>query len=217
MKKFILLFSLVIFLHSCQQTELQFSCDPVINAYVTENSEELAQLTVHEITVYELPLQRAIFASWSAEKKRNAWLEKFRYVLENEPLTEAEANHVQALIEHLAPGYFKEGITRQEKKARYVFADGWINYANTKIGWSVEYIGFMVYRLYTSPAQLEAEILTENSLHNNIQTDSEAGNCDCSASSDFCGYLSDCGSGECTTTSGGCGWIWGAPCNGICY
>ncbi len=214
MKKLILPFLLVIFLYSCQQTELQFSCDPVIDVYVTENSEELAELTIYETIVYELPLQRAIFASWSAEKKRSAWLEKFRYVLENEPLTEAEASHVQALVDHLVPGYFEETTIQQEREARHTFAEEWIKYAFMDLGWDESYIGFMVYRLYTSPAQLEAEEYRLGELQSGVGTNSE-NPCGCNTSDDFCGY-SICSSGNCNTTSSGCGWFFMDPCNGYC-
>ncbi len=214
MKKFIFLLSLFPLLYSCQQTELQFSCDPVIDAYVTENIEELAQLTIYEVTVYELPLQRAIFATWSAEKKRNAWLEKLQYVLENEPLTEAETRHVQALVDHLVPGYFGEEVTRQEKEVRYAFADKWINYAFTELGWPDEYIGFMVYRLYTSPAQLEAEVSGLEELNSTVSSDSEDP-CGCNTSDDYCRY-NTCKSSDCKTTSTGCGFLGMDSCNGYC-
>jgi len=214
MKKLILPFILVIFLYSCQQTELQFSCDPVIDAYVTENSEELAQLTIYETTVYELPLQRAIFASWSAEKKRSAWLEKFRYVLENEPLTEAEANHVQALVEHLVPGYFEETVIQQEWEARHTFAEKWIKYASTELGWANNYIGFMVYRLYTSPSQLEAETFGLADLDSYTATNTEY-SCECNTSDDYCQYA-NCRYSGCSSSATGCGFLGMASCNGSC-
>ncbi len=90
MKKlfFILLFPLILF--SCQQTELQFSCDPAIDAYVAGNLKSLSLLTFSELADYELPLQRAIFNSWDAEKKRNAWIDKLYFVLENESFAEDE-------------------------------------------------------------------------------------------------------------------------------
>lgn len=214
MKRFIFFSFSLLFLYSCQQTELQFSCDPVIDAYVAENKEELALLTIQEVTVYELQLQRAIFASWSAEKKRNAWLEKLQNVLENEPLTEAETRHVQALVEHLVPGYFEEYSIEQEKDSRYAFAQEWIRYAATELGWPDRYIGFMVYRLYTSPAQLEAEISELEELRAAVSSSSEDP-CGCNTSEDFCGYRT-CQSADCNTSSTGCGWFGMYSCNGYC-
>ena len=41
MKKISLTAIISVVLLSCQQSELQFSCDPIINQYVTENREEL--------------------------------------------------------------------------------------------------------------------------------------------------------------------------------
>lgn len=214
MKRFTFLFTLVVLLYSCQQTELQFSCDPLINAYVTENSDELAELTIYEITVYELPLQRAIFASWSAEKKRSAWLEKFRYVQENESLTEAESSHIQAIIEHLVPGYFEETIIRQEWEARHTFAEEWIKYASTELGWANNYIGFMIYRLYTSHSQLEAETFGLTELESYTATNTEYP-CECNTSDDYCQHAT-CKSSECKSSATGCGFLGMDSCDGSC-
>ena len=63
MKKFCFIFLLATLLFSCQKSELEFSCDPVINAFVSENLEELSQITVNELTSYEPELQRAVFNS----------------------------------------------------------------------------------------------------------------------------------------------------------
>ena len=214
MKKIIPFLFTVLFLYSCQQTELQFSCDPVIDAYVTENRDELAQLTVHEVTVYELPLQRAIFASWSAEKKRNVWLDKLHYVMENEPLIEAEIGHIQDLIDHVVPGYFEESTVEQEKSERYAFAEKWQHYASIVLGWPESYIGFLVFRLYTSPSQITAEKDLLEAIKMSVVTDTEL-NCDCNGTDDFC-QNADCGSGECSSTQFGCGWLFMDSCNGIC-
>jgi len=47
-KPVLILLSLFGLFHSCQETELEFSCDPVIDSFVLENQEELSQITVVE-------------------------------------------------------------------------------------------------------------------------------------------------------------------------
>ncbi len=217
MKKlfFILLFPFILF--SCQQTELQFSCDPTIDAYVAGNLKSLSLLTFSELADYKLPLQRAIFNSWDAEKKRNAWIDKLYFVLENESFTEDEVMHVQELIDHIYPGYFLEEILQQEKENRSRFAADWIAVASDKLGWPEQYIAFMVYRLYASFSEMEAELSMLNDLQGNVTTNSETGSCGCSTSTDYCGFSMMCESGECTASTTGCGWLFGSPCDGLCY
>jgi len=70
----VVLFSIVLF--SCQQTDLEYSCDPVINKFVIENKAEFSQISVAQLTTIEPALQKAVFRSWTPEKKRNAWIEK---------------------------------------------------------------------------------------------------------------------------------------------
>ena len=67
MKRFYILLLLGILLFSCGQSELEFSCDPVINAFVSENREELSRITVNELTSYETELQRAVFTCLAHE------------------------------------------------------------------------------------------------------------------------------------------------------
>jgi hypothetical protein len=216
MKKllFILLFHMVLF--SCRQAELQFSCDPAIDAYVAGNLKSLSLLTFSELAGYKLPLQRAIFNSWDAEKKRNAWIDKLYFVLENEPFSEAEVLHVQELIDHIYPGYFLKENLEQEKEYRSRFAADWIAVARDNLEWPEQYVAFIVYRLYASFSEMEAEMSMLHGLHGSVTTNSETGSCDCSTSSDYCG-LSMCESGECTASPTGCGWLFSRPCDGLCY
>jgi hypothetical protein len=217
MKKLSLLLLLLLFLFSCQKTELQFSCDPEIDAFVTGNLKSLSVLNFSELSDYKLPLQRAIFNSWNAEKKRDAWIDKLYFVLENESFSEAEAMHLQELIDHIYPGYFLEEALQQEKENRSRFAADWIAFASDKLEWPEQYIAFMVYRLYGTFSEMEAELSMLRGLEGAVTTNSESGGCGCSTSSDYCGTSSDCSSGECSSSPTGCGWLFNKPCDGLCY
>lgn len=106
MKKLCLIFLLAALLFSCQKFELEFSCDPIINAFVSENREMLSRITINELTSYEIKLQKAVFNSWDYRKKRSTWIDKLRFILSNENLTKAETNHIQNLINHIEDEYF---------------------------------------------------------------------------------------------------------------
>jgi hypothetical protein len=214
-KKFCLILLPAALFFSCQKSEPEFSCDPVINAFVSENREELSQITVIELTSYETELQRAVFNSWDYRKKRNAWIDKFRFVLADENLTIAEIAHIQNLINHIEEDYFLDENIQHNAEARSQFASCWISSATKDLGWSGQFIAFMVYRLYTNQSQFEAELSELNTLNTSVVTNSE-GSCNCSVSADFCGNVR-CFSGGCSASSSGCGWLWSMPCDGNCY
>lgn len=208
----IVFFSIVLF--SCQQTELEYSCDPVINKFVIEKKAEFSQISVTELTTYEVALQKAVFRSWNPEKKRDAWLDKLHQVLCSISLTKAETDHIQKLIDHLEVGYFLDENIQKNDISRTKFAGEWLNYAIKDLGWSEQFISFMVYRLYTNQSQFDAELTVLKSINVGTSTNSESGSCNCNTSSDFCSG-SACHSSGCSTSSG-CGWLWSGSCDGSC-
>lgn len=208
----IVFFSLVLF--SCQQTELEYSCDPVINKFVIENKAEFSQISATELASYEVSLQKAVFRSWDPEKKRDAWLDKLHQVLYSIPLSTAESDHIQRLIDHLEVGYFLDENIQKNKISREKFANEWQNYATKDLGWSEQFISFIVYRLYTNQSQFDAELSVLKSINVGVTTNSESGSCNCNTSVDFCSG-SPCHSNGCSTSSG-CGWLWSDSCNGSC-
>ena len=214
MKRILTIVLLTIVLYSCQQTELEYSCDPELNKFVLENKVEFSQIAVSELATYDVALQRAIFRSWDAEKKRSAWLAKLYQVLGSISFSKAESDHIQKLIDHLDVGYFINENIQKNLEIRTKFANEWLNYASKDLGWSEEFISFLVYRLYTNQSQLDAELNVFKSITTQTTTNSESGSCNCNTSADFCSG-SACRSNGCSTGSG-CGWMWSSPCNGNC-
>lgn len=213
MKKFLVIGVLLVSLFSCQQSSLEFSCDPVINDFVVKNREGLSKITILELTTYDYHLQKAVFNSWDYQKMRSAWIDKLQYVLGHKSLTEPESAHIQKLIESIDEDYFlKENIAKNQK-IRSQFAAQWINYAINELGWTNRFVAFMVFRLYTEQSQLDSELSSLKSIESVNNTNSES--CDCTVSFDFCGS-SICRSSGCSVSSG-CGWLFSMPCDGNCY
>lgn len=215
MRKILFLGLLVFFTFSCQQSEFEYSCDPVINKFVADNKEALSTITVLELSSYDFQLQKAIFSSWDYGKKRSAWVEKLQYVLVHIPFTETEKDHIQTLIDHLDEDYFLKENLDKNLEIRSQFASQWINFAVTNLGWSDQFIAFMVYRLYTAQSQFDSELSVLKSMSTINSTNSE-GDCNCNVSADFCGAYFDCHSGGCSISTG-CGWLLSMPCDGRCY
>jgi len=214
MKKVLVYVFTLVFLLSCQKSELEFSCNPVINAFVSEHREELSGITANELASYDLQLQKAIFNSWDYQKKRNAWIDKFNYVLIHIPFTESEKAHIQTLIGQINEDYFLKENIEKNLEIRSRFAAEWINYSINELGWSKQFIAFMVYRLYTDQTKFNSELSMLRSIGTTTKADSE-GDCDCNVSYDFCGN-SNCFSRGCTISTG-CGWLWSMTCDGCCY
>jgi hypothetical protein len=215
MKKIFSIVLLSLLLFSCQQTEFEYSCDPVINKFILENKAEFSQISVTELATYEVALQKAVFLSWEPEKKRNAWLDKLNYILCSIPLSQAESAHIQKLINHLEVGYFLDENINNCDITRAKFASEWLNYASKDLGWSEHFIAFMVYRLYINQSQFDAELSALKAITIGTSTDSESGSCNCNTSTDYCSE-SACHSSGCSIGSG-CGWLWSESCNGSCY
>lgn len=214
MKRLVIFELILLFLFSCQKSELEFSCDPNINKFIIDNREKLSTMTIQELGSYDLQVQKAIFTSWDYRKKRSAWVDKLMYIKVNIPFNEIERSHIQILIDHINEDYFlKENLDRISE-FRFQFASQWISYAINNLGWSNQFIAFMAYRLYTDQSQLESELSSLKSISTTNSTNSE-GDCNCNVSYDFCGDT-NCQSGGCSITSG-CGWLWTMPCDGRCY
>jgi hypothetical protein len=209
-----LLSSIILF--SCDKDEIrEFSCDPSIDEFVKENSLELSGIGIFELAIYDIEVQRAIFRSWDYQKKREAWIEKLLFVMENEGFTTAESSHVQDMINHITDDYFLSETNANNPGARSRFAGDWIDYASKELLWPGSYIAFIVYRLYTDESQLEEELSSLKSLQLKAMIDSEAGDCNCNTSSDYCNGI--CYKRDCTILTSGCGWLWSMECDGNCY
>ena len=213
MKSFSLFLLAIVVLSSCQQMEPEFSCDPVIDNFVREKKAELASLSLDQFLCYDFALQKAIFNSWDAWKKRDVWIEKLERVVEKGSFTPGEVEHIQQLIEHIHSDFFVLEKLENEKEVRTQFAKQWIVEAIKNFGWTDKYIAFIVYRLYTDEYQFEHELSELESLVKSVSTNTE---CNCSQSADFCGFTGGCISSNCISATG-CGWLWSSNCDGTCF
>ena len=202
----------ILLLISCNQEVPLYSCDPVINEYVTNNKEELTTLTVKDLSSADLQFQQAVFRSYSPEKKREIWIQKINSLLENEEYCEDEYAHIKKILNHLSSDYFTPERLNSNADQRSQFASEWINYAKKNLGWTDKQVAFVVYRIYTSQTQFELELKALAAIQQQSTSNSE-GSCDCNISENYC--PSNCRSGKCNITSG-CGWLWSGSCNGTC-
>ncbi|MFP4366231.1 MAG: hypothetical protein ACLFQA_03965, partial [Bacteroidales bacterium] len=129
-----LLFISSIILISCEKDQIrEFSCDPSIDEYVKENRLKLSATGIFELASYDIEVQRAVFRSWDYEIKREVWIEKLLFVMDNEGFTTPEAKHVQDLIDHITGDYFIDEPTLDNPGVRSRFAGEWIDYASKEL------------------------------------------------------------------------------------
>jgi len=210
----------IFFLASCMQEKVNFSCDPVLNEYVSTHQEALAQLSFHELVSSDLEFQQAVFRSYNPAKQRDLWLKKIQYLLDNEKYSADEYAHVKSLLDHLHENYFAKENLKSEASNRSRFKTNWIDVAKNKFGWTNRYISFVVYSLYTNQDQFELGVhaLSSGVSVNNTgvsvnKINPTAKICSCSTNSSFCDMA--CSPNGCQKSTG-CGWFWSETCDGNC-
>lgn len=213
MKTFYSTIFCALFLASCTLNKADFSCDPVLNEYVSSHQEALAQLTLSDLVTSDLVYQQAVFRSYDPAKKREIWMQKIQFLLTNEKYSEAEFIHVKSLLDHLNENYFTTENLEVEAGKRFQFKTDWINHAKNGLGWTNRYIAFVVYSLYTTQDQFDLELNALNSTPTQDKVNPGPGSCSCDTSASFCD--TGCRPGNCQPTTG-CGWLWSGSCDGVC-
>ena len=194
---------------------MQYSCDPVLNEIVTAHIDEYVKYSVTELTTNYLPVQQAIFRTYTPEKRRELWLEKINYLLANESYTTEEYSHVYKLIGRLSENCFNTDTLKATAQQRAQLNTAWISYAKETLGWTDRYIAFVVYRLYTKQSQFDSESAL-HLLESRATADGEGTEIDtCSCAGNECGYGAMCETGNCNTVSG-CGFFMTENCTGLC-
>lgn len=212
MKRIWFVITLILITASCKQNETVFSCDPVLNKYISTHVRQLKSLSLNDLVSSNLAYQQAVFRSYDALKKRETWMQRIQLLLDTQGYTEAEYAHVSSLLSHLDENFFVTERLESEVNERRKFSSDWISTAKNTLGWSDKDVAFVVYRLYTDKAQFDSEIATLRPSSATVIDPN--GNCTCSTSSSFCADLM-CVSGGCQLTTG-CGWLWSETCDGTC-
>lgn len=208
---FALVLSLILF--SCEKDELKFSCNPDIDAIVKSGIVEFSEIKLTEFLEYDIDLQKAIFRSFSADKKRDFWLEKLDSIVVNNKFKTEEIEHINKLVGHISVNYFTTNVDSLEFSQKKKFETEWSAYAKDVLAWDESKIHFIVNSLCITETQYNQIMLELKE----IIIDSISQDCTCSTESDYCSdFGGHCSSASCNITSSGCGWLWSYSCNGAC-
>lgn len=201
---------------NCKKTEIVYSCDPQINTIVKSGVNEFSQISLKEFLEYDFELQKAIYRSFSNEKKINFWSEKLDSVITNYIGSKEEIDHIEKLKTSIITQVSFDSDLNSEKYIKQLkFIDDWLKYAREYIGWSNNKIHFIAYSLCITESQYTQFI--EDFQNSVLSPPTNA--CRCSLESDDCGTLSSggpCISSSCVQSASGCGFLWLFACDGYC-
>lgn len=135
MKKLIICFLGIFFLAGCSQEEACYSCDENVDAYVKENLEAIQQMNRADIIKYPNEMQRAMYRSLSAEKKKEIWQDKFLQ-LNSLDLSDGERELMKKFQEFVNTANFSVGITDKER----TYLESLREEGFTKFGWTQRFV-----------------------------------------------------------------------------
>lgn len=214
--RLLICFTIFFYLTSCENNDdIVYSCDSALDSYIKDNIVELSMSQLSDINTLSDIMQRAVYRTFSPEKKCEIWKEKLHNILDEEEWTIDEEVHIISLLDYLSPDVF----TGDEKRLsdQYIdpfFRDNWMDYGYNTLNWDVRKMVFLV-----SSLECTYDLFLKNNtgisdLSNNAVAITES--CSCNQSTSFC-YPGICKDTGCAETQGGCGWLWLDDCDGDCF
>ena len=209
--KLILVLVLVSFTMSCNDQEC-YSCDSEIDSWAKENKEALSKMDRYELMRLSSKQRAAAFRAFSAEKRKEIWIDKFNQILSIIKSSE-ERNHLEKILKFVEGYDFSREITEKEEK----FFRDWFSEGEYYFEWNK-------YFMVSGFASLGDAVTTKkayNALYNSENTEGRAietdDDCDCrwDTHCDLAG-LGDCSDDDCEDTTLGCGLFFMQSCTGDC-
>ncbi|NDW12557.1 hypothetical protein D0T50_06590 [Bacteroides sp. 214] len=201
---------------SCNNNELTYSCDRVVDKWAHENLAEIKQMTRAEFLSIEPNYQKAAFRIFTPEQRKEIWISKLKDALLLE-WSKAESEHLQEFIRIIDsfPTLYTHPLDGEEKDLFDICMYKWFLYAQEVLSWDLELINAIL----VNPNKLintKGDI--ENPLTRGQNTSLTERNCNCYYNPVFindCVY-SECFKTKCTNTWPGCGIAGAGICDGEC-
>ena len=216
---FILIF-ICVGLSSCSTDD--YSCDPEINKWVSDNIDEILSMIREEwVEINNISKQRGAYGAFTIKQKIALWRGKIEETLDLNWTIEEYA-HIKKLSNAIQdnPDWYNQNAAEEIQDQKELFAQAWLDYAVEELNWSNE----LIHAIAFTPERMDLnKKIIRAPMHTELKTKSEITHeCDCSnpESANFfqCDIeTKDCIKGFCKETSWKCGWMWTYPCNGLCY
>lgn len=209
MKQISIILIFILLLFSCSKDENVYSCDKEVNDYVADNINTLKSVSLGELSTYSNELQKAIYRSFSEQKRYEVWVERLDILANDDSFNSEEQMHIHNLQNQLNTELFSFNNTTAFNLF-ITFFDKWKHDAELNLGWDKSMILFITssFSLYYSDF-INDVMVTSYALVS-------GGECNCNMSADGCpGSTIICKSSGCSTIFG-CGVLWLQNCDGFC-
>ncbi|WP_420571983.1 bacteriocin fulvocin C-related protein [Kordia sp.] len=212
MKKLIVYFVGIFFLVSCSQEETCYSCDDQVDAYVKEHLKSIQQMNRADIIKYPNEMQRAMYRTLSAERKKEIWQDKFLQ-LNSLDLSEGERELMNKFQEFVNKANFEINLTDKER----TYLERLREEAYAKYGWTQRFVvsAFGYLEDVDRNGIIEKRDLEGVPELTDPDPD-EKPKCDCDWGFGCLDGPCDGRDGACEKTKRDCGWFWSNPCVSLC-
>lgn len=219
MKKYIKLFSLVVFLllfTNCQKNELLYSCDEGLNDWVFDHKEEIKEMNRENWKLLDERVKIPVYRAFNQEQRISFWKEKVKELLTLD-WSEEEKQHISLLADFIEknPNFFALNKKTDEESEKYdIFAYKWVMKAQRDLHWDMKLITAMVANgnlLLDRSGRFE-----RSKTHLNIKRYQEMDNCQCDLDQYIPWCLNGCQKSPCNQLETGCGFMLAYKCDGMC-
>lgn len=221
----------ILFLASCSQEEMFYSCNPIVNEWAEENLDEISKMERKNwLTTKDVQYRMAIYVAFSPEQKFSFWEGKLNEVLKLN-WSQNEHEHIVSLLEYVKANkeiFNPEGFD-EDSFDKFIYL--WIEKSKEEFAWNSS----IIYAIIASGEKMidtkgTLEVYEDGNIVQRIKTrtESHTPDCDCNINDDWCmnrvsnppspGYptmTADCKNATCKVVSG-CGTFFRKKCDGKC-
>ena len=191
--------------------ENKYSANDTINNFVIATRQNNQNMSRNDLAKLPIDYQMAIFRSLNNENKIRIYTEKINFVISNDQLSQAEANHLRAVISFMKPEYYNRGHDQFVTE----FYENWKNVAINKLNLDVQKTEIYV-ETWLTRSELINVVHTTRGGEREGSGEPPPSDCECN-SSWFCGLRGvSCTHQGCQRTDDGCGFLSLYSCKGHC-
>jgi hypothetical protein len=197
---------------SCSYHDLQYSCDPEIDAWTKANIQAIQAMNRTDFLSLDYAHQKGAYEAMKPEQRVQIWVTKLEDVLKLD-WTEQESIHLKTVLELIKTNsdVFSKERTQEAFDEFEIALYKWKEHAKEVLGWDKD----LGNALIATPQEMNADKTIKSGL-GTIPSKSGSFDCECSSKSNWCSNDYNCYTTNCEGSSLGCGNLWLYGCNGIC-
>lgn len=204
-----------LFLHSCGNEDVKYSCDESVDSWVKDHIQEIQGMTRADWLESDPELSIPMYRAFTPDQKISFWRDKFEEVKQL-PWSAKEIAHIGELEKffesHLS--LFNDGkLSDSQLDEVEVFLYKWKEKAEEELGWTQD----VVFSIVASGDKVLNTRGEYDHFKPSISGDTKKDDCNCNLGSWFtCSPYVECLKRSCKDTNQGCGGLFLWDCNGMC-